>query len=156
MKKIIFITALLLVSFIGCRNAEQKHQDENKSESTVTTPHEDEGPEHANAIALNNGEKWDANAETTSGIIVMNTMVNGMSDQATLEDYHDLKTKMEASFNEILQKCTMTGEAHNQLHNYLVPMRAIIEKLNAPEIETCREALNELKAHLAEYGNYFK
>ena len=74
-------------------------------------------------VALNNGAKWEANVETTQGIGYMVGLAGDMPVHPTLEDFRALHKKLNLKFQTILQQCTMTGEAHNQLHNSLMPLK---------------------------------
>ena len=46
----------------------------------------------------------------------------------------------------------MAGEAHAQLHNYLLPIH---RKLSDIDLSNAKE-LDELQAYLGTYGNYFE
>ena len=50
-------------------------------------------------------------------------------------DSKKLSESLEQEFTIILQKCTMTGVAHEQLHNFLLPFRKkrYFEKLKRNE-----------------------
>jgi hypothetical protein len=50
----------------------------------------------------------------------------------------------------------MKGEAHEQLHNYLLPMRPMFDSLGSNKIETCKTAFTQIKNHLEEYSDYFE
>ena len=106
---------------------------------------------HAGAVELNNGQPWDANIETTHGVNSMLALVEGYD--AANGDGAVLKKELTAEFNEIFDKCTMTGEAHKQLHNYLAPVHGMLDKLGTKP--TAAE-LSELSAYLGTYGQYFK
>lgn len=111
------------------------------------------GNEHkgnTGAVQLDNGKPWAANTETTHGI---NSML------ALLESYDPangdgaaLKKELMAEFNEIFAKCTMTGKAHEQLHNYLAPVHGMLDKLS-PEPTTAE--VSQLRDYLGTYGKYF-
>ena len=64
--------------------------------------------------------------------------------------------KHETDFTELFEKCTMKGEAHHQLHNYLFPFIDLFDDLASSELNTCKKSFNELKAQLNEYSTYFK
>jgi hypothetical protein len=49
----------------------------------------------------------------------------------------------------------MTGEAHDQLHNYLLPMKPLFKDLAAEDLATRKSALGNLTKHLSEYSAYF-
>jgi hypothetical protein len=115
--------------------------------------------EHAHSatpVNLNNGEKWMANAETTEGIHKMSSRIAEFTAQPKTEDYHALSVQLEDDFNNIIQRCTMTGEAHEQLHRFLIPIAENIKQLKSESIEICSGALDKLNKHLAEYENYFQ
>ena len=101
------------------------------------------------SVSLDNGQRWKANPETTSGIANM-VAILGAYDPAA-GDPTVLKDTLEAEFGLIFERCTMEGEAHNQLHNYLLPIHHQLRDFAATE-----EQRTALGAHLATYGNYFE
>ena len=108
------------------------------------------------AVTLNNGERWDANPETTQGVMKMAKMVESFPDDASPVDYHTLKIGLEEEFGTILRKCTMKGEAHDQLHNYLVPLREMFSDLASDDATRSKIAVDKLRYHLRSYGDYFR
>ena len=60
---------------------------------------------------------------------------------------------LKAEFEMIFKKCTMTGEAHEQLHNYLIPLKTKIENLS---VKISDENTEELKKYLKDYFDYFQ
>jgi len=50
----------------------------------------------------------------------------------------------------------MTGEAHNQLHNYLIPMKTLFKDFGSSDIDTCKQRFKTLNKHLSQYRKYFK
>ena len=50
----------------------------------------------------------------------------------------------------------MTGEAHNQLHNYLIPMVALFEDIAKDDAEVSTLAVEKLKLHLQGYSLFFE
>ncbi|MFB5946428.1 hypothetical protein [Albibacterium profundi] len=103
-------------------------------------------------VKLDNGEKWIANIETNEGIDNMLAMVKKEKSKET-PDYVMLKERLDKEFNVLLEKCTMTGESHDQLHNYLLPLKAKIDKLDP---NSSKEAIKEIENHLLTYYGYFK
>ena len=103
-------------------------------------------------VQLNNGKKWDANAETTQGV---NKMLLMVKDEVIKDnpDYIALKDGLNNEFNVVLDKCTMKGESHDQLHNYLLPLKAKIDKL---ESTSNLEQIGDIDNYLLSYSNYFK
>lgn len=161
MKIQLTLTAFALALFtLGCTN--------NTSETTEAHDHHADNPagedhDHANAdhdhaeaeasipeVALDNGKRWIANAETTEGIAKMSALITNY-DPAT-GDAKALKVGLEEEFALIFERCTMTGESHNQLHNYLL----LIHKEMADIDLSTKEDRDELQAYLGTYGKYFE
>jgi hypothetical protein len=82
--------------------------------------------------------------------------MHSFSDRNNATSYASLKNELETEFTTIFQKCTMKGEAHNQLHNYLKPMVPIFEGLESNNLDICKANFKAMKKHLAGYANYFK
>jgi hypothetical protein len=150
MKKAI-ILILVTVLVVSCNTDKNKKQKIALPVQTEETSHESEG-----VLQLNNGDLWMANAETTEGIQNMGQLVANFSDTENMEAYQELKSKLETEFGTIISKCTMTGEAHDQLHNYLLPMKPLFKDLVAEDLATRKSGLEKLTKHLSEYSAYFK
>jgi hypothetical protein len=158
MKKIIIIASLsILIVSAGCggnetQNAQpgnaaidslqQKHESENNGEKTET----------AGKLILNNGAKWRANTATIEGIQKMQSMVNDYLKNGNT-DNKTLSGRLEKEFTSILLKCTMTGVAHEQLHNFLLPLKEKIGKLK--EMKNV-EAVKDIQSYLNNFYNYFE
>ena len=153
MKKANFLILVIMATIliVSCNNEKNKKQEIAKPVQTEEETHESEG-----VLKLNNGDLWMANAETTEGIEQMKQLIANFNDTENMEAYAELKTKLEAEFGTIISKCTMTGEAHDQLHNYLLPMKPLFKDLAAEDLETRKAALEKLTKHLSEYSAYFK
>ena len=146
---IIAILATILV--VSCNNEKTK-----KQEIAVPVQTEEEAHESEGALKLNNGDLWMANAETTEGIEKMTQLIANFTDTENMEAYAELKTALETEFGTIISKCTMTGESHDQLHNYLLPMKPLFKDLAAEDLATRKASLEKLNKHLSEYSAYFK
>jgi hypothetical protein len=141
------ITTIISISLLltyGCST--EKHNDEQSQSEVAHATDADAAP----SVQLDNGNKWIANMETTQGI---ETMIRVVEEESTDQNVEPLKEKLLLEFTNILTKCTMKGESHEQLHNYLLPLKADIEKLSeAPS----KEELEAIKAYLLTYNNYFE
>ena len=147
MKKHLIFTAIALLSItVSCKNITEK--DKQGKADSETIPHHDHGT--IEGVVLDNGKKWAANPETNQGIEAMIQLINNISPN---ENAEKLKTSLENEFQTIFQKCTMKGEAHEQLHNYLLPLKEKLNGINSP-LDTAK--INEIKIYLSEYQNYFK
>lgn len=130
--------------------------DEPQKEQPATqkiNEHEQAGNE---VLQLNNGNLWEANLETTAGIDNMKLLIKSFTERDNMEAYAEVKQNLEKEFGTIIAKCTMTAEAHNQLHKYLIPMKDLFDGLAASDLEIRKASLNKINTHLEEYTKYFK
>ena len=106
-------------------------------------------------IELNNGEKWQANAETTTQVAKMLNLLE-TTPTNTVEEYHDLASSLNLEKNILIKKCTMKDAAHNHLHTFLEPL---MEKITAlAEAESVEDAISIKRAiqeNLDLYSTYF-
>lgn len=109
------------------------------------------------AVETNNGVQWKANTETTAGISNMQSILSNFEGKKmTSEEKVELRNKLENEFMNIFNACTMEGAAHDQLHNFLMPMTDIMEDISNENTKVSKTAVRELKQHLSTYTNYFE
>lgn len=146
----ISISALLLG--FGCTQKE-KQSDRHTHDEQAKVEHAEEHAEpEFTPVQLDNGKKWVANAETTEGIKNMLALLEAqLAKPAT--DIKSLSEGMMVELTGIFKKCTMKGESHNQLHNFLLPMKEKIEKM---EEHGEKQDLEDIKSYLNTYKNYFE
>ncbi len=153
---LIILCASACTLFFSCASASENKEENGKDPSDVpkkyTAP---DGHTIGINVELNNGAKWEANVETTQEIGHMLGSVGDMPAEPSLEDLRSLHKKLNVKFQTILQQCTMTGEAHNQLHNYLMPLKEKMDQLATADLETCRKILPDLKEYIMKYSHFF-
>ncbi|RXF70455.1 hypothetical protein [Arcticibacter tournemirensis] len=138
--KTVLAASLISMFFFSCSN--NAHHEDHKQ---LGTP----------VVKLNNGAAWTANAETTAGINKMILIIE-KSEKKNESSCKDLGVSLNQEFNQILKKCSMKGEAHEQLHHYLMPIIPVIDKIEQGQSDDCKTAKDELKEYLAQYDNYFR
>ena len=143
-----FTIIAVFIFMTSCVNQESK-QNTDKEKVVV---HEAQ----ADAVTLVNGEKWKANFATTKGILNMIDLIDTVNEESGIDDYRKLGENLQKEFQHIFQRCDMTGEAHNQLHNYLHPMLDWFKELKEGDLKECQSAVNSLNKHLEKYDSYFK
>lgn len=162
MKRTILTIAIISSLLIGCN--ETKHKNENTElVETTEAAHEKYGNDMAamdnswvNEINLDNGNKWDANKETTEGVHKMLSLVQ-TSEQKTLEDYQSLAKDLNEAKNYLVKECTMEGPSHDNLHVLLHPLIEKIEALG--KVSTVNEGsvvTASIKENLNAYSKYFQ
>ncbi len=137
MRYFLFLT-LLALPFLQACNADQHHG-------------------KAEAVQLDNGKRWVANPETTAGITDMQSILakyEGKSADASSRKA--MRAELENAFQGIFKQCTMKGPSHDQLHNYLLPMKALFEKIESENAGESEAAISQLKQHLADYQTFFQ
>ena len=123
---------------------------------TTNKPTEKHHHDKSEEVQLNDGNRWKANTETTSGIKKMQLLLNDFSDKESTEAFTELEENLKVEFTNIFSKCTMTGESHNQLHTFLKPMLKYFDGLNSGDLKVCQKNYTVLKEHLKEYSKYFE
>jgi len=156
MKRMFLIPTMVFGLFMmGCTGNQSKVDTEHIESDVPHLVTEDQKAELIpleDQVKLDNGEKWIANIETNEGIDNMLAMVKKEGSKETPYDGM-LRGSLDKEFNVLLEKCTMTGESHDQLHNYLLPLKAKIDKLDP---NSSKEAIEEIENYLLTYYDYFK
>lgn len=147
------VFSFLLIALLGTAcgtagNAQEEHGHDHAA--MEAQEHNDHNTADGSAVKLDNGKTWEANAETTEGVKSMQAIV--ASFDPAKGDGELFKEELEAEFKDIFAKCTMTGEAHEQLHNYLIPLHKMLDKLTASPTP---EQITEMYQYLGTYENYF-
>lgn len=145
---------LILIAFLLVVSCNQKVEKKTVVEIVETTEESHESIDEE--VSLNNGELWLANPETTEGINKMKKRMVSFKDTENQEAYSILKTGLEEDFTELFEKCTMKGEAHHQLHNYLFPLIDLFDNLESSDLTVCKNSFKDLNLHLDTYFSYFK
>ncbi len=156
MKRLFYLLPVALFLLVACNNSKQKEDDHSNPKKTemkieaTETNHQHE--EEQNKVLLDSSKKWKANPETITGIANMQFLVqNGISGKASLTTLYE---PLQLEFKTIFEKCTMKGESHNQLHNFLMPLKEHLTKFKEGNINT--ESLKEMQEYLLTFKNYFE
>jgi len=113
--------------------------------------------EKSTKLSLKNGAKWKANEATTQGITNMQEIINNNISDSKFSSLTKKGELLEEEMKVIFEKCDMTGEAHDQLHNFLLPLvkkfRALKDASNLDEFYLMEQ---EVKNYLETYTDYFE
>lgn len=135
-KLILFVAITALAACNGKQTQEEEKTEDHQSHSPSTE------------ASLDEDQKWKANPETTTGIENMKLHIRKF-EEGQSENYPKLQKELKNEFKVIINKCTMKGEAHDQLHVYLMPLKGQIERLSSENLDTIKE-------HLQHYNRYFE
>lgn len=164
MKYLIFAMSLLaLVSCKDNKNQESKTKMDTVEESADVKEehHNDEASNvYENAwikeIVMNNGAKWEANAETNEGVQKMQNTIKLNAINA-LDDYHQLAIRLNDDKNNVIKNCSMTGASHDNLHIWLLPLIEKIEALSkAKTVEDAAKIKRSIEENINGYDAYFQ
>ncbi len=108
------------------------------------------------ALALNNGSKWEMDEHTrTMSKQMKHTFLS--AEHSNLESLNKLGKKLQSQLDVLIRGCTMTGEAHDQLHVFLsTHMPAIHALESASDYASAKKKAIEIKHQFEVYGEYFK
>jgi len=115
------------------------------------------GSDHQkDGIRLNDGQKWKVNAEMTPHIDRGNEILDQfMANKGS--DYHKLAEDLKTQNQQLIKSCTMKGQSHDELHKWLHPHMALIEKLqHAKNPGDAAEIVGDIKQSFTTYKNYFE
>lgn len=153
MKKIFLITTIA-ISFIACKNeSHHENHDEHEHHDETATHEEDHHNHESEAIMLNDGEKWKV-VENMSGYIRnMEKAVNEFKG----DNYPALAKTIDENIRALTENCTMEGQAHDELHKWLLPFIELSEEFDvATEKENQEKIYQEFKKMFVEYNTYFE
>jgi hypothetical protein len=145
----ILCTAFLLVSCT--QESEQKETRENAEQPEASSTDDLKAIELDHVKTDSTGNRWTTNDATRKGIAAMKKATSEYITGAE-KDIKAVQEKLDKSYKNIFRMCTMRGEGHNQLHNYLGVLRERIDALNE---KTTIEDVKELYVYLLSYDLYF-
>jgi len=162
MKKTIITVIALFFIVAGCKEIKNKNAAQNETTDTETidyknhtkTPNELNN-DWVNVIVLNNDIKWQANIETTEGVMKMLSLIEE-NKTINIEDYIKLGNSLNEVKNTVVKECTMEGASHDNLHVWLHPLIKKIELLQKIQnAEEGAQLTSNIKMHLEGYYDYF-
>lgn len=160
MKTKIQLIALTFVLF-SCGGENQTESNQNNdtlTANTETNVHEHD--EDHDEIQLDNGKKWSVEKKMLSFIRNMENEIvsfDASNNTTKLEDYHSLSNVISEQLDSLTSNCTMTGQAHDELHKWLLPFIDLSnEYANVETIDSAQILHTSLKNSMAEFNEYFE
>ena len=107
-------------------------------------------------LNLNNGDRREMDDHTRKMSSKMEETFFS-ADHSNQTSLNALGNHLEAQLGELISGCTMSGEAHNQLHLFLTDYVPTIQSLaKAEDYDTARNSAIKLKQSLENYKKHFK
>lgn len=143
--KIVVILSIVLLS--ACSHFKHHHDShEQHSSSTVKSDKLD--------LSLNGDSKWMMDAHTRSAILDMTNRLSSVAlEQQSKEQLVNLGNSLSQDLDNLIQGCTMQGNAHNALHDFLTNFIPALEKLKKTGSIDSAKYIEHL---LSEYQQYFE
>lgn len=143
--------------FFGCNNTtkETENKDKDSKEIPKEVSSEEEGHHHDadEAIVLDNGNKWKVVEPMLVYIRTMEEAINKFDGA----HYEELAKTIDVNIRELTSKCTMEGQAHDELHKWLVPFIGLSEEFDAAtELADQEKIYKDFKTALQEFNTYFE
>ncbi|OKL42027.1 hypothetical protein [Pontibacter flavimaris] len=143
--------AFILLAMAGMLfSCSQGHGDEASHSEAHATP---------TALALNDGERWQADEPTNDNLQQLQQLMEDHLNQPeadSIDAINELGRGMQLGFQEVFKECRMQGTEHDMLHAYLMPMLEDVKALETNNPETALAARDRLAERLGEYQTYFK
>ena len=161
--KLIHLFALML--FIGltvsCGNShDHKHSSAEKEKSVEQHQPEASKSNTEIELSLNNGAKWKSDEPTYRSMSLMEAKLADFTknnSEPSKAKYQELGTALSGITQEIINKCSMKGEAHEQLHNVLIPMLSNVGNIkNAGDKTTGKLNVKALNDALILFFEHFE
>ncbi|MFP5470669.1 MAG: hypothetical protein ACLGGV_03665 [Bacteroidia bacterium] len=148
-----FILLAMAIYLMACDNERQNHQEPQEEQTT----HDEEHHHHeSESIVLDNGKKW----KVAEGMVVyIRNMEKAINDFETLEnkDYTALAKTIDTNIRELTSNCTMKGQAHDELHKWLVPFIELSEEFDvATDPKEQEKIYQAFKNSFIEFNTYFE
>jgi hypothetical protein len=143
---IILVASILLFS---CNSQSEKH-----SEAAEKTEHHHD--DESEDIELNNGEKWQVDANMLTHI---RNMGNDVVSFAKVEqkDYKSLSEKLQSNIDLLTSNCTIKGKAHDELHKWLLPYIDLVKELSEAKDETeATKQIENIQISFTTFNQYFQ
>ncbi|HLD53930.1 MAG TPA: hypothetical protein VJA82_11540 [Sediminibacterium sp.] len=113
-------------------------------------------PETIKGLKLNNGGKWDADSATIVNVDFLQQIIAEENDKG-LNDFINRADKLQLGLNKIISECKMTGENHEVLHLWLVPLIDKVKALKTTKsVEDARLVYTEITTIITIFPKYFE
>lgn len=143
----LFTSALLLVGLWSCQSETTINEEPKKAIHTHDADHD---------IVLNNGEKWAVDQHMLEHIRTMEAAIKACAptDEESKKQLGDI---LDEGVKLLTSNCTMTGQAHDELHKWLLPYIDLVNAFIEAETDEKKTAfLEELNQSMDTFNTYFE
>jgi hypothetical protein len=123
-----------------------------KEEKTTEIKTEEHKHSESETIQLNEGKKWKVDNNMILHIRNMEKDVANFSKESDT-NYSLLADKLKTNIDLLTSNCTMKGEAHDELHKWLVPYIALVDSFSK---EKSANQFTEIQHSFKTFNQYFQ
>lgn len=146
MHKLKITTILLSIFFLfSCKDKINK----NTTETTETEIHEHSADE---SIQFNDGKKWKVDDNMLVHIRDMENEIASFEKEKP-ENYQTLAVDLKKNLDLLTSNCTMKGQAHDELHKWLLPFIDLIDEFSK---DKSAEQFAEIQHAFTTFNTYFE
>ncbi len=110
----------------------------------------------AGELELNNGTKWQVNAEMMPPLKASKQLVSDYAN-GDKKDYKALAKKLKENNKVLISSCTMTGKSHDELHKWLHPYMGLVTELESAKNETqANQTFEKIEKSFKTFDQYFQ
>mgnify|MGYP000560196682 CR=1 FL=1 len=138
--------------FGACGHFEHHHHSDGAMTNNHSDSHTDKGK--GLNIKLNGDSKWLMDAHTRAAASTMLERFTSLDiEQQNQQQLTQLSQQLSQDLDKLIQGCTMEGDAHNALHNFLTSFMPALEELKTTGSVS---SAKHVKYLLTEYQQYFE
>jgi hypothetical protein len=146
--RIVLFAVISVFLLAGCRQSAEKASEPIE----VIQEHTHEGNE---SIKLNQGEKWKVDEPMMVHIRNMESAVKALGNPDLLE-CQKLSAELQQHLELLTSNCTMKGQAHDELHKWLLPFLDLTNSFEkASSEEDALAYFNDIKESFNQFNIYF-
>jgi len=151
MSRILYVI-LLTITLYSCNNTVDDEGSEGKV-SMIPIEHEHGNDE---VIVLNNGEKWKVDENMMAHIRNMENDITAFKT-SEVKNYSVLASQLERNIELLTSNCTMEGQAHDELHKWLIPYIETVEAFSeSTKNNGAAEQLAQIEKSFITFNQYFE
>lgn len=107
-------------------------------------------------LTLNNGAKWKVNPDMMVHVRTAEKAIESFETTGD-KDFQGLSETLDENINKLTSSCTMQGQAHDELHKWLLPYIALVDDLSDQETEQeGQKSFQKIQGSFQEFNQYFQ
>lgn len=159
MNKIFISLVIAVIVMTSCNSNTEKSTEEPTVVVDSTSVKTEEEHYHDEDLQLDSGKKWVVVPEMLAHIRSMEGRVNNFSkkQKPLLEEHQSLAQEIKLDIEKLTSSCTMTGQAHDELHKWLVPYMELIDAYStSTDMPSAQSQFTEIQKSFTVFNEFFE